>query len=175
MSGLVHIYTGDGKGKTTAAIGLGVRACGRGMKVLMVQFLKGRKTGEMFALDRLKPDFELCRQKETGKFSWDMTREELKGTTEEIKELFDYAFKEAMGGKRDMLILDEIMASITCGFIPMESVISLIRNKPLNLELVMTGRNAPFELVQLADYTSEINAVKHPLEAGIPAREGIEF
>ena len=175
MSGLVHIYTGNGKGKTTAAIGLGVRACGRGMKVLMVQFLKGRKTGEMLALERLKPDFELCRQKETANFSWNMTQEELEDMKKNIGNLFEYAVKEAMSGSRDMIILDEIMASITSGFIDADDVLSFIRNKPSGLELVMTGRNAPYELIQLADYTSEINPVKHPLDAGIPAREGIEF
>jgi len=175
MNGLVHIYTGNGKGKTTAAVGLGMRACGRGMKVLMIQFLKGRETGEMISLERLKPDFELYRQKETANFTWNMTPEELEDMKKNIGELFEFAVKEAMSGSRDMIILDEIMASITSGFIAMEDVLSFIRNKPSGLELVMTGRNAPAELIQLADYASEMKPVKHPLDFGIAAREGIEF
>ncbi len=175
MNGLVHIYTGNGKGKTTAAVGLGVRACGRGMKVLMVQFLKGRETGEMKALQRLSPDFELYRQKETAKFTWNMTPQELEEMGKNISGLFALAVKEAMEGKRDMLILDEIMASVTSGLIPLEEVLDFVRKKPSGLELVMTGRDAPPELAQLADYISEIKPVKHPLEFGIAAREGIEF
>lgn len=175
MAGLVHIYTGDGKGKTTAAIGLGIRACGRGMKVLMVQFLKGSQTGEMLTIEKLKPDFELYRHKEIGKFSWNMTQEELEEMKKNIENLLQYAVKEAMSGRRDLIILDEIMATITSGFIVMDEVLSFIKNKPSGLELVMTGRNAPPEMIQLADYVSEIKAVKHPLVMGIPAREGIEF
>lgn len=175
MSGLVHIYTGNGKGKTTAAVGLGIRACGRGKKVLMVQFLKGSKTGELLTIERLKPDFEIVRQKETSKFTWNMTTEERDETGKHMKTLFDYAVEQAMSGKTDLLILDEIMAAITTGFIPLENVVSLVKQKPENLELVLTGRNAPVELVELAHYVSEINAVKHPLDSGIPGREGIEF
>jgi cob(I)alamin adenosyltransferase len=175
MAGLVHIYTGNGKGKTTAAIGLGIRASGRGRKVLMVQFLKGAHTGEMIALERFKPDFELCRYKEISKFSWNMTSDELEDMKKTVENLFQYAVKEAESGRRDLIILDEIMAAITSGFIEIEDVISFVMNKPEKLELVMTGRNAPFELVQLSDYVSEISMVKHPLSSGIPAREGIEY
>ncbi|MHB1393411.1 MAG: cob(I)yrinic acid a,c-diamide adenosyltransferase [Clostridia bacterium] len=171
----IHIYTGDGKGKTTAAVGLGVRACGRGMKVLMVQFLKGAQTGEMFTIEKLKPDFELCRHKEIGEFSWNMTQEELKEMKQHIENLFQYAVKEAMSGRRDLIILDEIMAAITSGFIAMDEVLSFAKNKPSGLELVMTGRSASLKMIQFADYVSEIKAVKHPFAVGVPAREGIEF
>ena len=175
MSGLVHIYTGEGKGKTTAAVGLGIRACGRGKKVLLVQFLKGSETGEMFIIEKLKPDFELYRHKEIGKFSWNMTQDELHAMKNDIEHLFQYAVSEALNRKRDMVILDEIMASITTGFIELEDVMDFVKNKPVGLELVLTGRNAPRELMELADYVSEIKAVKHPLMMGISAREGVEF
>jgi cob(I)alamin adenosyltransferase len=175
MAGLVHIYTGDGKGKTTAAIGLGIRACGRGKKVLLVQFLKGAQTGEIFTIEKLKPDFEYYRNEEIKKFLWNMSQEELEEMKENVEDMFQYAVKEAMTGRRDLIILDEIMASITSGFIAPDEVINFVKSKPAELELVMTGRNAPPELIQLADYVSEIKAVKHPLAMGITAREGIEF
>lgn len=175
MAGLVHIYTGDGKGKTTAAVGLGIRACGRGMKVLMIQFLKGLQTGEMFVIEKLKPDFELYRQNELKKFTWDLDQEGLEEMSKHVKNIFQYALKEAMSGNRDLIILDEIIMAVTSGFIRMEEVLDFIKNKPAGLEVVMTGRYAPAEIVQIADYVSEIKAVKHPYSVGITARKGIEF
>lgn len=174
MQGLVHIYTGNGKGKTTAALGLGIRAYGRGFKVLMVQFLKGADTGEIYTIEKLAPDFTLYRGTELKKFTWNMNEDELEKTKKEQKDIFDYAVNSALSGKWDLIILDEIMAAITTGLISLDYVSDFVRNKPQNLELVMTGRNAPRELVDLADYVSEINAVKHPMEKGISARKGIE-
>lgn len=173
MDGLVHIYTGDGKGKTTTAIGLGIRAVGSGMKVLMVQFCKGSSTSEENIIDKLKPDFELYKYKQICKFIWQMTNEEKKQMEEETLHLFNYAVSSAKN--KDMIILDEIMAAITNGFIDMKLVIDFIKSKPSHLELVLTGRNAPKELIDLAAYVSEINAVKHPMTLGIMARKGIEF
>lgn len=175
MSGLVHIYTGDGKGKTTAAVGLGIRACGRGMKVLMVQFLKGSQTGEKLAIEKLGPDFELYRHSKFEKFTWDLNQEEMEELKKDIEYVFQYAVKEAFDGKRDLIILDEIILAMISGFIGMDEVINFIKNKPDGLELVMTGRYAPLELIRIADYVSEIKAVKHPYSAGITARNGIEF
>lgn len=173
MNGLVHIYTGDGKGKTTAAIGLGIRACGSGMKVLMVQFLKGRQSSEEIIIDKLKPDFELVKHKQFNKFSWEMTAEEKKELQECMLQLFEYVLESA--GNKDIIIMDEIMAAVTSGFIALESVTDFVKNKPPELELVLTGRNPPAELIGLADYVSEINAVKHPFGKGVAARKGIEF
>lgn len=174
MLGLVHIYTGNGKGKTTAALGLGIRACGRGFKVLMVQFLKGRQTGEMESLKKLEPDFILYRSEELKKFTWTMTPEELEEAKSMQQCVFDYAMKAVAQNKVDLLIMDEIMATITTGMIPLQSVIDFIKGKPKHMEIVLTGRNAPAELVELADYVSEINEIKHPMTKGIPARVGIE-
>lgn len=174
MPGLVHIYTGDGKGKTTAAVGLGVRAAGRGLRVLMVQFLKGRPTGEMEALRKLEPLFTLHRGTEVKRFTWEMDEGEKEQTRREQENLLAFAAAEAAAGKWDVLILDEIMAAISTGMLELRQVVELTRGRPEELELVMTGRNAPAELVALADYVSEIKAVKHPLERGVPPRKGIE-
>ncbi|HEY5585629.1 MAG TPA: cob(I)yrinic acid a,c-diamide adenosyltransferase [Ruminiclostridium sp.] len=173
MGGLVHIYTGTGKGKTTAAIGLGIRALGSGMKVLMVQFLKGRQSGEEVVFEKLKPNFELLKLKKIDKFSWEFTEDEKQEMRESSLYLFDYALSQARS--KDMIILDEIMGAIKTGLIDVKTVSDFIKNKPTKLELVLTGRNAPIELIELADYVSEINAVKHPMTSGISAREGIEF
>lgn len=173
MSGLVHIYTGNGKGKTTAAIGLGIRAAGCGMKVLMVQFLKGRQSSEEISLERLKPDFELYKIKTTDKFSWQLTEDEKVQMQESSLHLLDYVMK--LADKKDLIILDEVIAAINTGMIGLDIITDFIKNKPSELEVVLTGRNPCRELVELADYVSEINAVKHPMTKGIPARKGIEF
>lgn len=174
MKGLVHIYTGNGKGKTTAAIGLGIRAYGRGFRVLMVQFLKGAETGEMHTLKMLEPRFTLYRGTEIKKFTWNMTDEELKQTAKLQQDTLNYAVDAAMCGGWDLVIMDEILGAIGSRMIDLEEVVRFIKEKPDGFELVLTGRNAPKELVELADYVSDIQAVKHPMEKGIPARKGIE-
>lgn len=175
MKGLIHIYTGDGKGKTTAAIGLGVRACGCGMKVVMVQFLKGIQTGEMVALKALEPNFVLYRDTRLKKFTWQMNEIEKAQTAVQQKSIFEYALDSAMSGACDLLILDEVLGAVSSGMLEKASLLELIKNKPEDLELVLTGRGASDELVELADYVSEIQAVKHPTDKGIKGREGIEY
>lgn len=174
MKGLVHIYTGNGKGKTTAAIGLGVRACGRGLRVLMVQFLKGADTGEIHTIKKLGPGFILYRGIEIKKFTWNMTADELEETRQLQQEIFRYAAEAALSGNWDMIILDEVMGALSTGMLQKQDVVRFIMDKPEKLELVLTGRDAPDELVAHSDYVSEIKAVKHPMEKGIPARIGIE-
>lgn len=174
-TGLIHIYTGDGNGKTTSAIGLGVRAQGYGMKVLMVQFLKGRQTGELEAVKKFGGDFKIIRHKEIKKFTNEMSEAEMDEIKTEVRNLFKHAACEASCEEWDLMILDEIMACISLKFISTDEVIQFIKNKPEKLELVMTGRNAPEELIAVSDYVSEIKMIKHPIESGIPARAGIEF
>jgi cob(I)alamin adenosyltransferase len=166
MKGLTHIYTGDGKGKTTAAVGLGVRACGHGMKVLMVQFLKSIPTGEMNSLKLLEPGFVLHRGTSSRKFTWQMSEAEKAQTAAEQQSIFEYAVKAARNGECDLLILDEVLGAVSAGMIDKEQLVNFIKNKPDRLELVLTGRGAGNELVGLADYVSEIRAVKHPAEKG---------
>lgn len=175
MTGLVHIYTGDGKGKTTAALGLGLRACGRGMKVLMVQFLKGAPTGEMYSLKALEPGFVLRRGTETKKFTWEMNAEEKAQTAAEQRCIFNDTIRMVSGNEWDLLILDEALGAISSGMLDKNAVIAFIKGKPEKLELVLTGRGATPELIELADYVSEIKAVKHPVDRGVNGRKGIEF
>lgn len=172
--GLIHIYCGNGKGKTTAAMGLGMRASGRDMKVLLTQFLKSNKTGELKSIEKLKENFHVMQGVPVGKFVWNMTEEEKQKTKEEHTERFPKIIKRAIDEEYDVLILDEIIATVNLGFVPLEMVVDFLKNKPVGLEVVMTGRDPKTELIELADYVSEINAIKHPFEKGIPLRAGIE-
>lgn len=173
-NGLVHIYTGNGKGKTTSAVGLGIRAYGRGFKIYMVQFLKSADTGELNVLKNLEPNFIVKRSEAFNKFTWNMNEDEKRQMTEGVNNLFDAAVKDAESGAWDMLILDEVLGAIKGEFISLQKVVEFVKNKPHWLELVMTGRAAPEELIAISDYVSEINPVKHPMDKGIGARIGIE-
>lgn len=173
--GLVHIYTGDGKGKTTASIGLGVRACGSGMKVHLVQFLKSCDTGELAIIQNLGPNFTVSRGFNCKKFVWNMTEEELVKAKEEASEIFEDVLAIVKKGEHDLIILDELLGVLSLGFINEAAVIEMINTKPEAVELVLTGRGASENLIQAADYVSCINAVKHPYEKGVSARKGIEF
>lgn len=174
-TGLVHIYTGDGKGKTTAAIGLGTRACGRGMKVLMVQFLKSSDTGEINALKKLGPDFTLKRGFNCKKFVWNMTIDELEEAAKEAKVIFEDVKSVVLRDEFDLIILDELLGMLSLGFVNEADIIEMINSKSKDVELVITGRGAPEALIQNADYVSEIKAIKHPYDKGISARKGIEY
>ncbi len=174
-TGLVHIYTGDGKGKTTAALGLGIRACGSGMKVLLVQFLKSMNTSELEIIKKLQPDFTVIRGFNCKKFAWDMTPLELQNAAQEAAEIFEQVKGIVNEGKHDLVILDELLGVVSLNFLEHDVVLDLIRNKPQKVELILTGRNASEVLIQSADYVSDIKAVKHPYDKGIAARKGIEF
>ena len=171
--GLIHLYCGDGKGKTTAALGLAIRAMGSGFRVVFVQFLKGRPTGELSVLDGL-PNVTVLRGKEGTSFSFAMTEEEKEKTrflhTENLKK----AIELAASGNCDMLVLDEAVGAYNRGLIDRPLFEEFIRNKPEKLELVLTGRNPEQWLIDSADYVSEIGKVKHPYDRGVPARTGIE-
>lgn len=175
--GLVMIWTGNGKGKTTAAMGLALRAAGHKMPVLFLQFIKGQwKTGERQALPLLAPYVEHV------VMGRGFTIERLRNKNIPIdehhtaaREAFAFAREAIHSGKYQMVVMDEIMASINAGLIRVDEVAELIREKPPLLHVVLTGRNAPPQLVELADLVSEIRPVKHPLQAGIPAQRGVEF
>lgn len=173
--GMIHIYTGDGKGKTTAAIGLAIRAAGHGMKIYFVQFLKGRKTGELEALkkfsnitvDRINPDLH--------KYFYQLGQEEKDLLCKRIEEGWRRLCLELSEENYDMLILDEILGVLDNNLLNPEELVGFIKNRPVGLELVLTGRNAPEELVKMADYVTEMKMFRHPYQYGIPARKGIEF
>jgi len=172
--GLTHVYTGDGKGKTTAALGLGLRAVGRGHRVLVVQFLKSAPTGELEAIARLGPLYRVHRGTRTSKFTWQMDAAELAEARVVQNQILDFAEAEIAANTCDLLVLDEVLGVLGAGLIDLERVVALVRNKPHALELVLTGRNAPPELLELADYVSEIQGVKHPYHLGVAARNGVE-
>lgn len=173
MFGLIHIYCGDGKGKTTAAVGLAVRCAGRGNKVLLVQFLKSRDSGELYSLAKL-PDIEVMRGKESKKFTFQMNEEEKHALLIEHNKMFEKVLAKIKNGGYSLLILDEVIGALNAKVFEMPKLIEFLRHKPENLEVVLTGRNPAPELVEIADYVSEMRKVKHPMDKGIMAREGIE-
>ena len=163
MKGLIHIYCGDGKGKTTAATGLAVRAAGCGMKVLLVQFLKGQETGELRALANI-PGITVLRGKASEKFTFQMDGRELQQTYDLNTKNLLTSVEQARTGACDLLVLDEVMGALSCQLIDEDLLRSLVEQKPDRLELVMTGRNPPDWLIEAADYVSDIKKVKHPYD-----------
>lgn len=172
--GLLHIYCGDGKGKTSAAVGLAVRAAGCGMKVLVVRFLKTENSGEVEVL-RSIPGITVPPCERTFGFVFRMTDEQKQEAALYYQSRFEAAAEEAVQGEYDLLILDEILASCNYGMVRETSVVEFLKNRPEKLEVVLTGRNPSETFLELADYVSEICMRRHPYEKGIPARRGIEF
>ena len=171
--GLLQVYTGDGKGKTTAAFGLAFRAYGRGFKVAVVQFMKTWVTGEVQLAETLE-NFHIKRIDTSPKFTWEMNEAELEELRLEIRKGFEYVRNLVKENKYDLLVLDEINHIIIKKFVSKEEIIEFIDSKPDTLEIVMTGRNAPDWLIERADLVTEMKCIKHPFEKGIPARVGIE-
>ncbi|MFC1870464.1 cob(I)yrinic acid a,c-diamide adenosyltransferase [Chloroflexota bacterium] len=167
--GLIQVYTGDGKGKTTAALGLAMRAAGHGMKIAFIQFLKGERCGEHLFVSRHHP-FDIVQISVGSSFT---KPEEQLGT--EARQTLAYAEKEMLSGNYDLIILDEILVAVNLGLITTRQVLDLLEKKPDSLELVLTGRGAPPEIVQRADLVTEMRPVKHPFQEGIAARRGIEY
>lgn len=172
--GYVQIYTGDGKGKTTAALGLGLRAVGRGLKVIMYQFLKGNYSGELAAVKSLRPGFEIHRLAATEKFLWQLTVQEKADLKNTVGLEFSLMKKSLQEGSYDVVVLDEIMAVVNNGLLNLEEVCTLIDEKPFHVELILTGRSAPVPLLERAELVTEMRAVKHYFKQGVEARLGIE-
>ena len=173
--GLIHIYCEDGKGKTTAAMGLAIRAAGREKKVFITQFLKSGKSGELVSLDKLKDYVTFLPGKPVNKFIWNMNDEEKKDAKKEHTSRFREIVEIIKKNEYDLLILDEIIATINNGFIELEEVVNFLKNKPDTLEVVMTGRDPKEELIEIANYVTEMKCIKHPFREGIPSRIGIEL
>ncbi|MGI5966865.1 MULTISPECIES: cob(I)yrinic acid a,c-diamide adenosyltransferase [Anaerotruncus] len=174
MKGLIHIYCGDGKGKTTAAIGLAARAAGNGMKVAILQFLKGQETGELSSL-ALIPGITVIRGKASEKFTFQMDERELQQTYDLCTKNLLTALELLRAGQCDLLVLDEILGALSCELVDEDLLRSLIEQKPEQAELVLTGRNPPDWLLEKADYVTEMVKRKHPYDRGVPARRGIEL
>ena len=169
--GLIHIYTGPGKGKTTAAIGLGVRATGEGLSVYMIQFMKGRRYSEIDALEKI-PLFTV---KQFGRDEFVSKEKPEQIDIDLAKEGFDHAKTIIKEGKHDVVILDEINVAVDYNLIPVEDVQKLIEEKPKHVELILTGRYAPPNIVKEADLVSEILEIKHPYQHGVQSRKGIDW
>lgn len=169
--GLIMVNTGDGKGKTTAAMGTGLRAVGAGMKVCMIQFIKGAwHYGELEAVKRLG-NFEMIPM---GKgFTWDTQNPAEDKRT--ALEAWEECKRRALSGQYQLLIFDEINYVIDYGFIPVDDVVAFLKTKPEMLHVILTGRNAHPAVVEVADLVTEMKEIKHPFQKGIVAQKGIEY
>ncbi len=168
---MIHIYTGKGPGKTTAALGLALRSLGWGKKVALVQFLKKRPSGELRSLAR----FADCRIYRFGKEDFLLSRSPDSDDFREAEAGIEEAEKILRERSADLLILDEINVVLDLGLLPRTRVSRLISDCPPEIELVLTGRNCPAEILAQADYASEISTIRHPFDRGGPARPGFEF
>ncbi|MBX5326287.1 MAG: cob(I)yrinic acid a,c-diamide adenosyltransferase [Candidatus Bathyarchaeia archaeon] len=170
--GLVQVYTGDGKGKTSAAFGLALRAVGRGFKVYVIQFIKGGfDYGELYSVKQL-PNITL---KAFGRGKFITETPPNQKDMQLAEEAFALAEKVVESGDYDFVVLDEINVALHLKLLELSKVIDLIKNKPDHVELVLTGRNAPREIIELADLVTEMKEIKHPYTKGTKPRKGIEF
>jgi cob(I)alamin adenosyltransferase len=173
--GLVHVYTGSSKGKTTAAMGLAFRALGQGLKVLVVQFLKGEnESGEIKMLSEI-PGAEIIRFPDQRHPLFCKEGCDIGELKKSITGGFALAREKVLSGEYDVAVLDEVNNCVKDGWLDVEEVVSLIREKPENVELVLTGRGCPERIIELADYATEMTVIKHPARGGVKARKGIEF
>jgi cob(I)alamin adenosyltransferase len=170
--GLVMVITGNGKGKTTAAFGQALRAIGQGYRVFVLQFMKGRKYGEFIAAEKYLPHLII---RMSGLDSFVMRDNPAAIDIEWAQKGLDAARKAIASGKYDMVILDEINVALDFKLVSLPEVIALIKNKPANLDLILTGRYAPQEIIELADTVSEVKEIKHHYNKGIKDRAGIEY
>ena len=169
---MVHIYCGDGKGKTTCAMGLAVRSAGHGRKVVVAQFLKGSNSGERAVLESL-PTVNCLPVPETIKFIFTMDEQEKAETRAQMTAAFTQAVEASRDS--DLLVLDELCGAISTGMVPLEKVLAFLDSRPEGLEVVITGRDPAPSLQERADYITEMRKVKHPFDQGVNAREGIEW
>lgn len=191
--GLIQVYTGEGKGKTSASLGLSLRALGQGFSTYIIQFMKSGDTGELFSVKRYIPNIKIAQfgkealaDKQSKMFEFDGTGE-TNGTDgrfiflpdaaekEPARRAFEHAENIIKSGKYHLVILDEINCALAKNLIDINAVIKLLNEKPADVEVILTGRNAPQEIIDRADYVSEIKQIKHPWEQGIGARRGIEY
>jgi cob(I)alamin adenosyltransferase len=171
---MIHIYYGDGKGKTTAAIGLAIRAAGSRMKVLFVQFLKTEFSGERHTLSHTENiTLTLCPLELNFTYNMDVAEKAKAAVT--FRKIFDDAVTTALTEKYDMIVLDEVFSAIEADMINEGEVYEFVANAPKNMEVVLTGHNPPERILELADYITEMKKIRHPYDKGVQARFGIEF
>lgn len=173
--GYIQIYTGNGKGKTTAAVVLATRAAGNKYRVCMVQFLKSGITGELESAKLMAPYFTIHRFERPRDFFWNLNDKEKLELKEDIQKAYDFCIQQLKEKNCDILIMDEIMGTLSNELITEQQLIDLIDLKPDDVELIMTGRNVPDAIMERADLVTEMRDIKHYFEKGVPARRGIEF
>ena len=171
VKGLIQVYTGDGKGKTTAALGLALRAAGRNMKVLMVQFMKKWDYGELHSVE-LIPNIILVT---FGTKDFVYKEKAKRIDYEEAEKAFSFDVEGMQSGDYDMIIFDELNMALYYELLDLKEVIQKIKGKPDNVGVVITGRRAPEEIIEIADLVTEMKEIKHPYQKGIEARRGIEY
>jgi len=174
MDAMTHIFTGDGQGKTSAALGLALRFAGYGGNVIIVQFGKGRVTGELISLAQI-PNIRVLRNGCDYGFWSSMSEKDRLRLREENNINLNTALLLAKNDSCDLLVLDEIISAYENGAVDRELVDTLLDRKPPEMELVLTGRNAPQRFIEHSDYVSEIKCLRHPYEHGIAARKGVEY
>ncbi len=172
MTGRIHIYCGDGKGKTSAAMGLALRAAGSGMEVLVLQFLKDGSSSEFRSLAHV-PGIKVVRHTRSFGFTWTMTQEQKAEARDYYTGLLESAFGQAP--ENGLLVLDEALGARSAGVLDEDRLLALLRGKPAGLEVVLTGRGPTQALLDAADYVTEMKKVKHPFDQGVRARRGIEY
>jgi len=171
IKGLIQVYTGDGKGKTTAALGLALRAAGRNMKVLIVQFMKKWDYGELHSV-KLIPNITL----ETfGTKEFVFKGKAKKIDYEEAEKAFSFGAEGMQSSDYDIVIFDELNMALYYELLDLKEVVEKLKGKPDNVEVVITGRRAPQEIVEVADLVTEMKEIKHPYQKGVGARRGIEY
>jgi cob(I)alamin adenosyltransferase len=175
VKGLVIVFTGDGKGKTTAALGVALRAAGHKMFVSIIQFVKNQTpTGEIQAAERLMPEVEIVSLGK-GFVNCCGDRMPLDEHRRAAQEALKLARQRMLSGSWDILVLDEVNTAASLGLIDVQDVICLIKEKPRKLHLILTGRNVHPDVIAAADLVTEMRNIKHPYDRGIPACQGIDF
>lgn len=169
---MIHIYYGDGKGKTTAAVGLAMRSAGNAKNVLFTQFFKGDTSGERRILECI-PNITLPELPKKVKFIFDLSPEEHREYKSKVLDLFDLIVENI--NKYDMIVADEIFSAVDVGFITLSDILALIKKCPDTTELVLTGHNVDKSILTYADYVTYMSKIKHPYDTGVRARKGIEF
>lgn len=173
-TGRIHLYYGDGKGKTTAAMGLAVRAAGSGLKVLVFQFLKDNQSSERKILEGIEK-ITCLHGREPVKFVSQMNADEKQEIFHYNNKALDEIIKFCGTAGFDVLVMDEALCAVALGVLSEKKLLSFLQHKPRGLEVVLTGHKVSAQMLETADYATEIRKVKHPYDQGILAREGIEF
>jgi cob(I)alamin adenosyltransferase len=169
--GIVMLFTGDGKGKTTAAVGAAVRAAGHGARVLVIQFMKGRLYGELAAVENI----DNITIEQHGRDEFVDPKEPEKVDVELAERGWARALDAVSSDPPALLVLDEINVAVSFGLIPLDAVLEFVRNRPEGMDLILTGRYAHQDLIDIADTVTEMREIKHHYNSGVQMRKGIEY